>query len=211
MQMKAQEDANHVLVDEAASRGARQVYHTGQGQDEHAEAASPSHQDQRPLHGLDSAWSCKGTPHRESGTRCGLRQTLEQARGQATRAAEGPRGDRLGDSVGQPGGLGSMGALGGLKGRRLIAGVGEPHRVDDAHPDGGQGPYRHRVAFAFSSLALIIGQGPGFLSRRLPGELVEGIAQGFEAGIAFVRLGILATLEGHRSRARKACTLILPP
>jgi hypothetical protein len=33
-----------------------------------------------------------------------------------------------------------------------------------------------------------------------PGELIEGVAQGLQARIAFMGLGIGATLESHRSR-----------
>src|SRR5258708_20581828 len=49
------------------------------------------------------------------------------------------------------------------------------------------------------SLALVVGQRPGFLPRGLPGKLVERIAQRFHAGEAFVRFGVMATLERHRS------------
>src|SRR6266571_9474959 len=90
-----------VSVSEAASRAARQVYHTGQGQDEHAAAHSPCHQHHQPLHGLDSAWSWTGNPHRESGTRWRAAADVGQADtlqgGPHTRQKEAD-GDRLSDS-----------------------------------------------------------------------------------------------------------------
>jgi hypothetical protein len=90
-----------------------------------------------------------------------------------------------------------------FKGRGLIAGVTHPHAIDDAHPHVGQGANRHTVCFAFSTLALVIGQRPGFVQRRLPGELVQGVAQRFQARKAFVRLGVIAAFKRHRSRPGK--------
>jgi len=55
---------------------------------------------QHHLRGLDSAWPVKSNPHRESGTRFGLRQTLDRQEGRFSRQAERTFGDRLGDSVG---------------------------------------------------------------------------------------------------------------
>jgi hypothetical protein len=69
MQMNARQAGDRGLVEATASRAAVQVYHTGQGQDEHAAAHSTCRQYHLPLHGLDSAWSWSGNPHRESGTR----------------------------------------------------------------------------------------------------------------------------------------------
>ena len=51
-------------------------YQRGQGQGERAPAALPPHQ-----HGLDSLWSGAAILHRESGTRCRLRQTLGRHQG----------------------------------------------------------------------------------------------------------------------------------
>jgi hypothetical protein len=121
---------------EAASRAARQGYHTGQGQDEHAAAYSPCPQDHRPLHGLDSAWSWAGNPHRESGTRSRAAADVGQTealKGAPHARQKGADGDRLGDSVGPLGRRGML-PLRQLKDGRLIAGVGEPHAIDDAHP-----------------------------------------------------------------------------
>jgi hypothetical protein len=63
----------------------------------------PSPQAQPPRHGLDTVGSEVANPHRESGTRCGLRQTLErqQDRRRALALVGKERfGNRLGDSVG---------------------------------------------------------------------------------------------------------------
>jgi hypothetical protein len=51
------------------------------------------------------------------------------------------------------------------------------------------------MAFPFLALALILLQGPWFAERRLPGELLQSIAQRFDAGIAPMRFGIGATLK----------------
>ena len=54
------------------------------------------------LHGLDAAGFVLVIPHRESGTRCGLRQTLDRHTRAATHVRQKGRfGNRLGDSVGQ--------------------------------------------------------------------------------------------------------------
>src|SRR5215472_13940801 len=52
------------------------------------------------------------------------------------------------------------------------------------------------------TLALVVVQRPGFGLGTLPGKLLQGIAQGLDAGVAPMRLGILATFVGHR---RGAC------
>ena len=51
-----------------------------------------------------------------------------------------------------------MSALGRLKNRRVVVGMVDPHRVDDAQPDIGQSSYGHGMTFAFCSLALVVGQ-----------------------------------------------------
>jgi hypothetical protein len=195
-----------VKVGEAASRVGVQVYHTGQGQDERARPR-PAHL----LRGLDSAWSGASNPHRESGTRWRAAADVGAGQGQGSRSAEGRRGNRLGDSVGadalrtrdglrsaeraqrgvmawgdvDSGGVwpGRMRPFGRFKGRGLIVGLVHPHAIDDAHPDIGQSADRHTVRFALRAFALIIVPGPGFLPRRLPGELVQGVAQWFQAGL----------------------------
>jgi hypothetical protein len=217
-----------VSVGEVASRVGKQVYHTGQGQDERARTRpSPL------LRGLDSAWSVASNPHRESGTRWWAAADVGPAgryAGAAHGRQKGRAGNRLGDSVGarasctgeEPRSAGNSsteatskrGLASGdvlarsmrkprrLKGRGLIARVAHPHAIDDAHPDIGQGPYRHRVAFALRPLALIVVQSPGLLPRRLPSELMQGVAQRLDTGIAAVGLEVGATLKQDR---RGAC------
>jgi hypothetical protein len=92
---------------------------------------------------------------------------------------------------------GRMSQLRRFKRRGLIAGVTHPHAIDDAHPDVGQGSDSHAVGLALCAFALVIGQRPRLTQRRLPGELVQGVAQRLQAGEAFVRFGIVATLERH--------------
>ncbi len=213
-------------VSEAASRVGKQVYHTGQGQDERARTRPP-----HLLRGLDSAWSGVSNPHRESGTRWRTAADVgatEPAAGAAHGRQNGCDGNRWGDSVGTQAssagerprsaertqrsvtgqrGCDSGGVLPGrmrkprrLKGRGVVAGLGQPHAIDDAHPDVGQGADRHTVGLALRAFAPIIVQRPGFLSRRLPGKLVQGVAQGLHAGEACVGFGVLAAFIGHRCR-----------
>src|SRR5260370_23705392 len=84
-----------------------------------------------------------------------------------------------------------------LQTSRVIAGLTFPQAIDDAHPDVCQSPDSHTVGFALRSFPLVIGQRPGFLQGRLPGELVQGVTQRLQAGEAFVRFGIIAALERH--------------
>src|SRR5438874_11934903 len=88
--------------------------------------------------------------------------------------------------------------LGLLKGGRLIALMMQPHGEDDPDPHIGQCSYRHRMAFAFSSFALIILPGPRFTLRRLPGESMQVVAQGFDTAQAAMRFGVHAALKQHR-------------
>jgi hypothetical protein len=217
-----------VKVSEAASRVGKQVYHTGQGQDERTEASRPRAHAPWPRSGLDSAWSLVSNPHRESGTRCRAAADVG-ATGTSAGAAHGRKkrryGYRWGDSVGAQApctreGLRSaeraqqgMTARGGLdsghvlpgrvsaprrfKGRGLIAGLADPHAVDDAHPDVGQGADSHTVGLALRPFAPVIVQRPGFVLRRLPGKLVQGVAQRLQARKAFVRFGVIAAFIGH--------------
>ena len=80
----------------------RPWYSVGQDQGERARTTQPFL-----LRGLDSAGSGVHNLHRESGTRCRLRQTLActQAAANCTRPAKGRIGDRLGDSVGREAGF----------------------------------------------------------------------------------------------------------
>ncbi len=81
------------------------------------------------------------------------------------------------DLGGEPG----MSPLRRLKGRSFIAGVGEPHGVDNAYPHVRQSSHGHRVALALGALALVVSQRPGLFQSRLPGELIERVAQGLQA------------------------------
>ena len=88
-----------VRVGKAASRVVVQVYHTGQGQDERAEASHPRPRAPWPLPGLDSVWSCASNPHRESGTRWRAAADVGQAGasgGKAHGRQKGRDGNRLG-------------------------------------------------------------------------------------------------------------------
>src|SRR5437667_240325 len=81
----------------------------------------------------------------------------------------------------------------------LIAGLVQPHPIHAADPDVGPGPNGHTVTFPLGPFALIIVARPGFLLGRLPGELVQDVAQGLQTRQAFVGFGEVATLERHGS------------
>src|SRR6266702_5932641 len=111
----------------------------------------------------------------------------------------------------------AMEALSCLKGGRVIQLVPGEHGENDTCPHIGKGSDRHRMAFPLGSLALIVVSGPAFLLGRLPGKLMQGVAQGFDTAQPPVRFGIVATLkqDGRRPsqglQARRvsiACTLI---
>ena len=84
-----------------------------------------------------------------------------------------------------------------LKGGRLIAVVMQPHGKDDPDPHIGKRSHGDRMTFAFSSLALVIVPGPRFTVCRLPGKLVQGIAQRFDTRHAAMRFGVHPTLKQH--------------
>jgi len=96
-----------------------------------------------------------------------------------------------------------MPALSSFKGVVLIGFVLVPHDKNHAHPDICQGPNDHAAAFPLPAFALVIGLGPRLLIRRLPGELVQGIAQGFHAGEAVMNSGIVAAFERHQRGSRQ--------
>src|SRR5215469_15676132 len=81
--------------------------------------------------------------------------------------------------------------------RRLIAFVLEPHGKDDPDPDIGQGADGHTMTFALLAFAPVILQGPCFLPRGFPGKLVQGVAQGFDAGITLMHLGVVPAFIGY--------------
>ncbi len=81
--------------------------------------------------------------------------------------------------------------------RRNFIGADMAH---DAYLHICQGADSHTVTFALSSLAFVIHQRPGFLSSRLPSELMRHIAQWLQASIALMGFGVIVTLERNRSR-----------
>jgi hypothetical protein len=210
-------------VGEAASRVVVPVYHTGQGQDERArtrpfpllrglDAAWSLVLNPHRKSGtrwwaaadVGQAGASAGTAHGQQkgsdGNRLGdsvgaqAPGTGECSRSAVSshRGATGQRGSDSGDVL-----PGRMSPLRRFKGRGVVAGLVHPHAIDDAHPDVGQGAQRHTVRLAFCPFALIVIQRPGFLLCRSPGKLVQGVAQRFHAGEAFVRFGVIATLERH--------------
>ena len=84
-----------------------------------------------------------------------------------------------------------------LKGGRLIAAATGPYGKDDPDPHIGKRAHGDRMAFAFGSLALVIGIGPRFTVCRLPGKLVQGIAQRFNTRHPAMRFGVHPTLKQH--------------
>ncbi len=89
-----------------------------------------------------------------------------------------------------------------FKGGRLIALVMQPHGEDDPDPHIGQCSYCHRMAFAFSSFALVIVSGPRLAQGGLPGKLMQRVAQRFDAAKASMGLGIHAALKQHGRRCK---------
>src|SRR5262245_49043086 len=89
------------------------------------------------------------------------------------------------------------------KRRGSIAVPLEPQCLNDAHPDVGQGAHGHAVGLALAALALIVRLCLPLLEGRLPGKLVEGVTQGLDVRIASMGTRVLATLVGHRRRARQ--------
>ncbi len=85
-----------------------------------------------------------------------------------------------------------------LEGGGLIAAVLVPHGIDDAHPYICQCSHSHTMTFAFTSFAFVVSQRPPFLFGRLPRELMQYVAQWFQAGVAFVGFGVIAALECNR-------------
>ena len=92
----------------------------------------------------------------------------------------------------------SMQLLRVLKSRRFIATMVGPHRKDDPDPDVCKRSHGHGMAFAFSSFPLVIVSGPRFALCRLPSELLQGIAQGFDTAQAAMGFRVHAALKQHR-------------
>ena len=85
-----------------------------------------------------------------------------------------------------------------LKGGHLVALVMHPHGEDDPDPDISKRSNRYAMAFAFSTFALVIGAGPRFTVCRLPGALLQGIAQRLHTAHAPMRFGIHPALKEDR-------------
>src|SRR6266849_9651954 len=85
--------------------------------------------------------------------------------------------------------------LGSLKRCCLVALVLEPHGMDHPYPHIGESTHGDGVTFPFLPLALIVLQCPWFAERRLPGELLQGIAQRFDATQASMRFLVRPALE----------------
>jgi hypothetical protein len=78
--------------------------------------------------------------------------------------------------------LGSAGRvrpLGSFKDAAFVGRLAHPHPKQDAHPGIRQRTHRDRVTLALRPFALVGVPGPGFVERRSPGKLLQGIAQGF--------------------------------
>src|SRR5712691_5944265 len=54
------------------------------------------------------------------------------------------------------------------------------------------------MTFSFHSLALVVLLGPRFALRRLPGEVMQGLAQGFDTAHSAMRFGVHSALKQHR-------------
>ena len=100
--------------------------------------------------------------------------------------------------------LGGLGSIPGmlvscrLEDGRLVTLALEPHGEDDPQPDIGECSHGDGMAFARSSLALVVVPGPSFLSGALPGKLMQRVAQGLDTAIASVGLEVHPALEEHR-------------
>src|SRR3989442_8167366 len=84
-----------------------------------------------------------------------------------------------------------------LKDGALIAAVIHPHGEDDPDLQVRQRPNSYRVALALRSFALIVVSRPCLTLGALPGELVQSIAQGFDAPQAAMRFGVRPALKQH--------------
>ena len=90
-----------------------------------------------------------------------------------------------------------------LKGCRLIALQLLPHSVHDANPDIVEDTHSDAVAFPFLASTLIVLQIPALGLSHLLGELVQDIAQRFEAGMASMNAAVDSTLEDDRRGSRQ--------
>ncbi len=225
--VRTRKEGSKVNASEAASRVGEQVYHAGQGQDERAHPRLPHLL--RGLDSAWSGGSNPHRESGTRWWAAADVGATGTAGGPAHGRPRGRDGNRLGDSVGansphtgerprsvedihvgtpsrgerDSGGVlpRRMRLLGRFKGGGLIAGLVDPHAIDDAHPDVGQAAHRHAVGLALGPFALVVLPRPGFLPRRLPGKLLQMVAQRLAAGEAFVRFGVIAAFKGDRSCA----------
>src|SRR5215472_3998593 len=85
----------------------------------------------------------------------------------------------------------------------VVADLLAPQRVDDTYPEVRQRAQRDTVTFALTPLTSVIGQRPVLLRRGLPGELVQGVAQGLDARQTLTRPRKLAALVGDGGGPRQ--------
>src|SRR5437868_10082461 len=91
--------------------------------------------------------------------------------------------------------FGRMPMSGLLKGRAIIGLMGVEHGENDPCPNIGEGTNGDAMTFPFCTFALIIGQGPLFLQRALPGKLMQRIPQGLNTPQSPVGLRIVSALK----------------
>jgi len=84
---------------------------------------------------------------------------------------------------------------GHLKGRAIIWLMRLEHGEHDPCPNVREGTNGDAMTFPFGAFALIIGQGPPFLQRTLPGKLMQSIPQGLDTSQSSVGLGVVSTLK----------------
>jgi hypothetical protein len=92
--------------------------------------------------------------------------------------------------------------LGLFKGSPFIGCLMPPDGKDDPDPHISQRTYRHGVAFALISFALVIVESPRFTARRLPGKLLQRIAQRLDTPHSTMHFSIFTTgkLDGRGPR-----------
>jgi hypothetical protein len=91
--------------------------------------------------------------------------------------------------------MASMQISGRLKSRRSIGFLGLEHGENDPRPDVGEGTNSDTMTFPLAAFALVIGFGPGFLLRAVPGEGMQGIAQRFDTSQAAMRFRVRSALK----------------
>src|SRR5437660_230755 len=97
--------------------------------------------------------------------------------------------------------FGSMESLGLLKDRRIIGLVRLEHGEKHACPNVRQSTNSDAMTLPFCAFPLIVGQGPLFLQRTLPGKLMQSIPQGFDTSQSSVGLGVVSAGKQDRGSA----------